>query len=246
MSTETVPDRSNGQTIDQTWYNLLKSIIGGNFVPRNASGVATADGGTLGDSTYTWMRAYITTGYWSLGDIKLHHSYNGAAPIGHGWMLCDGRQVTSATYNTEHGANTFATYIVSTPFLNLFLPNFTSRYPVGKAATTQDGSIAITAVGNVSNTSNLSHAHTVAHNHQYYHDVGSGGTGRTYDSSGAETNVSNAVSSGPNLACTGTATNITRMGDSYTKTATPTTSTDLASANIQPDSIEVQYYMRII
>jgi len=51
MGTETIPNRSNGQVIDASHMNLLKSVIKGDNVPRDAAGVATTLEGALGTST---------------------------------------------------------------------------------------------------------------------------------------------------------------------------------------------------
>ena len=156
MATDTLPTRTNGQTIDQTWFANLQAVLGTDFVPRNSSGVATDLAGNLGEAALRFLTAKIAAGYWAPGDYKMHNSYNGAVPAGEGWMLCDGRQVTQAAYDTEHGSGHWATYItqggtLSCPLLNLHLPDFTANngiLPVGAATTPQDGSGAITRTGN--------------------------------------------------------------------------------------------------
>jgi hypothetical protein len=247
MSTETIPTRSNGQTIDQTWYNLLMTVLGTDFVPRTAGGVPTADVGNIGTATYPWIRAYIDTGYWAVGDVKLHHTYNALVVAGEGWMLCDGRQITQSAYDTEHGSGHWVTYIGSSPIANLYLPNFTGRYSVGKATTPQTGSSAITAVGNASNLSSLTHTHTVAHNHQWYKDGGTN-AGSTYNTSGTQIPVTLAAAVGNVVAAMNSSlANMSRLSDAWTSTSTPTTDTGtLTAGNIQPDSIEITHYMRII
>lgn len=59
MATDTIPARSNGQTIDENWFNLLRTVLGVDHVPRNSSGVATAVGGSLGSATYPWLKLFL-------------------------------------------------------------------------------------------------------------------------------------------------------------------------------------------
>lgn len=146
--------------IQRAHVNDIRTALYQDLVPRSSSGTTTSLGGSLGTATYLWLKARIASGYWSLGDIKVHHTYNGAAPIDEGWMLCDGRQITEAAYNTEHGSGHWATYVGSSSLLNKYLPNMTGKYIVGSATTTQSGSIAITFSGNASNQVNLQHTHT--------------------------------------------------------------------------------------
>ncbi len=249
MGSDTVPQRYDATTILATWFNIIRSAINGDWVPRNSSGVATSEGGSLGTATYPWLKASISSGYFSIGDIKMHHTYNGAAAIGHGWMLCDGRVITEAAYNTEHGASTFATYIGSTALLNKYLPNFTSKYPIGVAATTQSGSIAITSIGNVGHSlTTAGHTHTgPSHNHAWYTDS-AGGIDTTYDSGGSAKNINtSAIAGGTGIPVDSSGTPAL-VNTSYTNMA-GTGATSLNGAvtiDVRPESIEVQFYMRII
>jgi hypothetical protein len=59
MGTETIPDRSGGQTILAEWFNLLKRVLAGDIVPRNTSGVATNLGGNIGSDNYRFSKSYI-------------------------------------------------------------------------------------------------------------------------------------------------------------------------------------------
>ena len=59
MGTDTIPTRSDSTTILATWWNVFKSVLDGDFVPRNGSGVAAALAGSLGSSTYPWLKAFI-------------------------------------------------------------------------------------------------------------------------------------------------------------------------------------------
>ena len=60
MGLGTISSRTNGQTIDQTWFNLLRTVLSEDLVPRNGSGVVTASGGSLGSTAYAWLYAYLT------------------------------------------------------------------------------------------------------------------------------------------------------------------------------------------
>lgn len=59
MGNDTIPARSGGQTITAQFFNLLRSVLGVDIVPRNSSGVATDDAGGLGTSVYRFGKSYI-------------------------------------------------------------------------------------------------------------------------------------------------------------------------------------------
>ena len=167
---------------------------------------------------------------WTIGDIKMHHSYNKLSPIGHGWMLCDGRQINRQNYDAEHGVGSWDSKVSSTILDGRYLPNFTNRYPVGVLETSKDGKAAVTPVGNASNTSH-SHSHTVnSHTHDLSNHIHSlqynNNYGRMADDAESEW-----------LATTG--------GPSTNNSGASSPGTNGATFSIQPDSIEVQYYMRI-
>jgi hypothetical protein len=261
MGTQTIPTRENAKTIDETWFNIFKQVLTGDLVPRNTSGVSQSIIGSLGSSTYLWLKAHIESGYWKAGDMKMHFSYNGTIYVGHGWMKCDGRQVTQATYDAEHGAGAWATYIGSSPLVNKYLPNYTNKYPVG-GAVTQDGSIAITSTGNASHTATYSHTHTLSHTHTtpaHVHQWNS--TSGSFTSSGAALgwdsmtshtsqagfifrNSFNSQTGGAMRtdAYTSSAGAVTTDSQSNATTSNPNT----ASVNVQPESIVSEFYMRII
>lgn len=190
--------------------------------------------------------ASSSTSKWVAGDLKIHHSFNGAAPIDAGWMLCDGRQITQVNYEAEHGAGSWAADGIAASILaSLYLPNLVSKYPVGAATTTASGSAPIPSVGNSGNTAALGHTHTVAaHNHQWYKG-NSTNPSKSFSAAGAVKSftVQGAVWNGVFFGSTST------QGindDYYTTTASPATDSQLGSTSIQPDSIQVLYYMRII
>ncbi len=228
-----------GAVIQRTHINKFQTALVGDLVPRNTSGVATTNAGSIGTTTYYWLKAFVESGYWAAGDIKLHHSYNATQGPGHGWMLADGRVVSQANYDTEHGSGAWATYIGSSPLDGKYLPDFTGRYPVGAATTTQAGGSAITAVGVSGNVLDMEH------NHQWYDQVASGTTDKSWNSSGSAIDLSSDASeASPSI-------NILVGNDNATGAAmlSPdlyTTNSGSATQSIQPDSIQVQYYVRII
>lgn len=246
--TNTLPLESAG-VIQRTHINKFQIALAGDYVPRNTSGVATTIAGSLGSSTYYWLKAFIKSGYWSVGDIKMHHSYNGAAGPGHGWMLCDGDVINETNYDAEHGAGTWDTYVGSSPLDGKYLPNMTGRYPVGAATTTQNGSVAITGVGNTSHQVNLQHTHTIAnHNHQWLENDPGGGGFWTFGSDGLAEQISTTGSGARTILYDTNASSETSWDeDAYTNNTSLTPANSLSTTqSIQPESIEVQYYMRII
>jgi hypothetical protein len=251
------------------YFNALKQDL----VPRNSGGAPTNRAGSLGTSAFRWFKAFIESGYWAAGDVKLHHTFNGLRTCGQGWMLADGQQVTQANYDAQAGysAGDWATYVVSSPLLNKFTPNMTGRYPVGSATTTQDGSIAITAVGNSGNTVNLQHGHGTHshtapdHGHVWLLDGLIAGTDSTLRYTGTSFVTQNFAVKTKNAgplgiqSCSGSATclggaasnNFYTGGALYTAAGSSTSANSVPNAlsttqTIQPDSIQVQYCIRII
>ncbi len=51
--------RANGSTIDASWWNTIRSALMVDQYPRNSSGVATDQGGSLGSSSSRWVNAYL-------------------------------------------------------------------------------------------------------------------------------------------------------------------------------------------
>ena len=58
MGENTLATRSN-TTITADWFNDIKTALDVDHVPRNASGVATDQAGSLGTSALTWLNAYV-------------------------------------------------------------------------------------------------------------------------------------------------------------------------------------------
>lgn len=274
MGTNTINDRSPGQTVQAADNNQHNDALQGDLVPRNTSGVATADAGSLGTQTFPFKRAEITSGHWAAGDVKVHHSYNGLVSAGQGWMKCDGRVINSTNYDAEHGAGSWNTYVGSSPLDGKFLPSLIGRYPVGVNLTNQDGTSAITPLGNSGNSINIQHSHTVnSHSHTtgtHQHQVmeftgGISSAHQTFDLGGTGQNITTATSGGavvPQIRARQTPSQSIWTGQAgndptrtYTSLASagttgntsPGTDNQLSTGqSIQPDSIGFQYFMRII
>lgn len=228
-----------GGTIQVTHVTQFATALQGDNVPRNSSGVVTTQAGSLGSTVYKWLRSYISSGSFSVGDMKPHYDYAGAAPIDEGWMLCDGRQVTLANYDTEHGSGHWATYVGSSPIVNLYLPNLmgaSGRYIVG--GTTQSGSSAITTVGLAS------HLFTVpTHNHIWYITGGASSNALSFDVNGNTYGVSGITPTSTNVGVP-VVNNTNGLGvlsaNGFTSKA------GAISQSAQPDSIAVPIYMRVV
>lgn len=95
------------------------------------------------------------------------HTFNDTLDIPRGWMRCNGEVVNETNYNAEHGSGAYAADgIASSNLLNKYLPNMTDKYAVGATSTTQDGTVAITTVGNAGSIIDFSHTHTIgSHTH---------------------------------------------------------------------------------
>lgn len=241
MGANTPATRANGTppNIDATWFNDLLDAIALGMVPRVlATGVPTNSAGNLGTASLSWTRLYAEADF-SVGDLKLHHSYNGAAIAGDGWMLCDGRQVNQSNYDAEHGAGTWNSYIGSSSLQDKFLPSFPGRYMAGVAVTTQDGTLPINGIGNPLHAANFTHVH------KWYTQTGGSGLNSSFGPTGSARTLVTPSGSGSaglvfNTSASGIPNNFYLTGDYYTAPAG-----DMAR-NVQPDSIEYLVYMKII
>lgn len=63
MGSDTLLGRTNGQTIDQTWFNTVRSALNLDFIPRASTGIVTDQAGSLGSSTLRWTNAYLMSQY---------------------------------------------------------------------------------------------------------------------------------------------------------------------------------------
>jgi hypothetical protein len=71
MGLDTIPTRSNGQPIDQTWFNTIRSVLNGDFVPRDTNGSVLDQAASLGSSAFRWLHGFFSGIY----------LYNGARSI---------------------------------------------------------------------------------------------------------------------------------------------------------------------
>lgn len=213
----------------------------GTIVPINTDTATASDfAHDLGTEDHRFKRAYIATGYWEAGDIKAHHTYNGTTPIGRGWMKCDGRIVNEANYDAEFSSGAWAREIVSSPLNGKYLPNLTNKYLTGSTATAQDGTSALTFIGNTGSVANIEHTH------QWYdHPASPPSVAVTYDSDGVSTfnivgNSSDSTSGLEIGAGIGGGGEFALSKDAYVKNGGAT------AQSIRPESLETIFYMRII
>ena len=232
MGLANIPSAADGTPIPSSDHNALAAALKGDLVPRNSSGNATEDAGQLGTPTFPWKRADITTGYLFCGQVIMFHDYNGLLTPGQGWMKMNGDIVNEANYDAIHGAGSWDDYIGTSPLDGKYLPNAADKYPMGKANTTQAGTVAITFVGNASHQINIQHSHTVAsHTHTMAHT-------HTWPSGGGNTR-----------ALTDGTESVSTSGSSTANTgaAAPGTDSQLSTTqNIQPHTLELEFWMRII
>lgn len=59
MGTDTIPVRSDGSTITHAWFDLLRSVLDGNLVPRDNTGTALDGAGNIGDGTYNFAKLFV-------------------------------------------------------------------------------------------------------------------------------------------------------------------------------------------
>ncbi len=256
MGTGNLVDQADGEVADAADVQQIINAKKEDIVPRNSSGVPTANAGALGTSTYPFKSADITTGYFQTGMIIPFHSYNNAISYPQGWYPCNGSVINESNYNSVHGAGSWATYIGSSDLDGKYAPDFDGNYPVGALTTPATGAGAIPTVGNTSHQINIAHTHTApAHQHIWYIASGSATTAdQSYQSGGATTNISQfAKTSGTGIQYHGGSGNsidaATGSGDDlYTQQISGgNTSSSLSSTqSVQPESVEVQYLIRIV
>jgi len=197
-----------------------------------------------------------------VGEIKTFHTFNGTVAIPSGWMVLNGDVVDETNYDAIHGAGAYvADGVAGSVLAGKFLPNMINKYEVAVAATTQDGSGAISSVGNSSNTVNLQHSHTggshthggANHNHQWHERAGLNNP-RSYTSGGGLTEMT-ALGQASSGLLSSSSTNTKLVGNYYTSNAagttggggTVSTTNGLStSQSIQPESIEVIKIMKVI
>ena len=255
MGTGSFTDQNDGEVADAVDVQQLIDAGKGDLVPRNSSGVATANAGDLGTSTYPFKKAHITTGFFCAGMIMPIHDFNGTITPGQGWMKCDGSIINETNYDAIHGAGSWDTFIGSSALDGKYTPNMNNKYLVGVTNTTQTGASALTSVGNASHASSAaSHSHSLPnHNHIWYGSTGDSATDdATYDSNSSSSNITATSKTGGEYIQVGSGAGLGLKNDDgnnlYTSIDIGQSNTGLASpaVNVQPESIQVEYWIRII
>jgi len=107
MSTDSLPARSNGQTIDETWFNIIRTILSGDYVPRNTAGAATTIAGSLGTDTYRWLNLNLVS--------------SGVITIGSSTVTEGGGKIQI----TDNGGNAFSVSEITTNLIGAAADNST-------------------------------------------------------------------------------------------------------------------------
>jgi hypothetical protein len=208
----------------------------------------------IDDNAVTEAKIALSLRYGPIGTIISFHSFNGLLTLPRGFMKMNGDVVSQANYDAIHGAGAYVTDgIASSALLTRNLPNANSKYLTGSATTTQDGTVAITYVGNSGNTINIQHDHTVdSHNHVWW-DFVSGEDDQTYDSDGNTFEVDvDMGANGADAADTGLRLVQKNEGvhlgvNGYTSNQTPGTDNQLSTTqSIRPHSVEVMMLIKVI
>jgi len=217
-----LPTRANGQNVDETWFNRLKSALVGIFVPRNANGSPEDEAGSLGTETYRWKKMHVASGDLFVGAVKFKYRYTSVTvPIDKGWMLMDGRIINQTNYDAEHGAGSWLSHgVASSPIAGKYLPDTNGRYfrgVTGEEFETQDGSAPITTSGQAS--VDISHTH---------------GSGTLTSGFGSGATLKTDKLNGVN--------NIVDMQHTHTASLTAHSQT----ITLGPKAIEMNAYMRVV
>jgi hypothetical protein len=61
MGTQAIPARRPDQRTDASWWNLLKDVLSGDFVPRTLQGNVIDSQSLLGNTTYLWSNLYLSS-----------------------------------------------------------------------------------------------------------------------------------------------------------------------------------------
>jgi hypothetical protein len=154
MGLERILTRANGQSVDETWFNLLKKVFIGAFVPRNSSGIPTSLAGSLGTTDYRFKRLHVSSGGLFCGYLKYKYVYSGVSGLLEpGWMLCDGRIINETNYDLEHGAGAWEAHEIVSPVEGRYLPPSDGLHLRGVSmvgdivSPTQSGVSPITTIG---------------------------------------------------------------------------------------------------
>jgi hypothetical protein len=170
-----------------------------------------------------------------IGNVKMHHTFGGAVPYGHGYMVCNGQLVNQTNYDAIHGSGAYVRdNVAASPINGRYLPAMVNKYGVGALTTPQDGTSAITSVGHPLHLANFA-----AHNHGYMAYNSGIGQEYTYDSAGNVYYTSDATTGSGTTALASDVNARSLTGQVYTAMHSQTD-------NIQPDSIELLYILKVI
>jgi len=190
-----------------------------------------------------------------VGAVTWVHDFNGLINPPEGFMKANGQLCNEANYDSEHGAGTWDLEVGTSPLDGLYLPNLVSKYAVGSSTTPQTGETPIPSVGNTSHEIAFTHTHTANHNHKWYESNGNNAHDQTYNSGGAAVTLpeilKHPTSGGPYNLLLSTSVSFgyaaNTINDSYTDNDSTTSSTgSVATKNIQPESIALIPYIRIV
>lgn len=176
-----------------------------------------------------------------IGNTKLHHTFNGAAPVGRGYMICNGDIINSTNYDAIHGSGAYTRDNVATsPVVGKYTPNMVDKFAVGAASTAQVGSSAITSVGLVGHI-----LATANHLHKWYDSTAVNVADTSFDASGNSATIHGknkstgghivtSSASTPGEVTSGPLDHLyTNLGGSVSQT-------------IKPESIEFLYIIKVI
>lgn len=265
MGANNLFSRSDGQKILAADVNQYRTALNGDLVPRNSSGVPTVDAGGVGTADLPFKRAHVSVGFFFPGMIMPVMDYNGAVTPGQGWMKCNGDIINETNYNAIHGAGAWAEYIASSPLDGKHTPSMNNKFLIGADSTSQDGSSALTYVGNANHVFDNRHNHPFNHYHSWYVATTTGQADRAFSpvdgtsfgialgasKTGAHAHLvasTSTTDNGPSPVG-GSTGNLNTGGASRYDVAPDTTATDNAQSltqDIKPHSFEVEYWMRII
>lgn len=242
MGDNTISTITDGTTANSSNVNQYKTALDGDLLPRSA-GATTTLAGSLGSVSKAWLMAYVESGYWNAGDIKAHHSYNGVIGPGQGWFLCDGTIINEANYESQSWASVgdWAKFIGTSVLDGKYSLPLTDKYMIGTADTTQTGTGALTSTGVAGSEIDFEH------NHQYYNETGGDVDSQVYDINGDAISIpfiAKTVTADRNVLPTKVAPVIT--SGAVQRASNWTDNKLSATQDIRPESIEVQYFIRII
>lgn len=150
---------------DEEHFNNVQQAMSEDILPRNVDGDPEDLAGDIGTPTFPWLKLSVKTGHLAAGFIIPFYDYDGLLSLPHGYMICNGDQITRSAYNNQHRTSLtdttdyWATYVNSSPFEDLYLPGGDGRFLMGSVDPTHDGLTPVPESGNPSSQIDLSHDH---------------------------------------------------------------------------------------